>query len=129
MNATAKIRTRPLLAPFLEFQSTNFRSAILVEGENLTLNCSFQPGYEKDGNIHWYSFGEVDDFVIDDSESSRIAHEINTSDPRITIVNDEFSSILTIKNVNPKDRMFYACNAVNPVGSYNNTILLRVKGQ
>lgn len=55
---------------------------------------------------------------------------INDTHERIRIETNESdsSSVLTIAAVKPQDRFFYVCKAHNDVVSYNNTILLRVKG-
>ena len=106
----------------------NYKSANIVEGERFSLRCALAKGYERDARLEWFMYREDD---ADASSSDRLPNllRITTSDPRITIEsNDSDSSVLTINAVGPQDRYFYVCKSYNEIASYNNTILLRVKG-
>lgn len=111
-----------MLHQFEELDADNFKSANLVEGDRLSLRCALIEGYGKDAKIQWLMYGE---FEGPDNE-----REINVSDTRISIQNNETAqeSVLTIESVVPQDRYFYVCKATNEITDYNNTILLRVKG-
>lgn len=115
-----------MLYNFEEFQHTNYKSANIVEGERFTLKCALAKGYERDAYLQWYIYQEEDasDYLADDKLLT-----INVSDPRISIESNDSVSVLTINNVGPQDRYFYMCKAHNDITSYNNTILLRIKGK
>ncbi|KAH9497641.1 hypothetical protein DERF_013614 [Dermatophagoides farinae] len=118
---TTKVRTKPLLHPFDEFQNDNYKSANLVEGDRLSLRCALIDGYGKDAKIQWLMYGE-----FEEPDNGRA---INLSDTRVSIQNNETAqeSVLTIESIVPQDRYFYVCKAVNEITDYNNTILLRIK--
>lgn len=106
---------------------TNYKSANVVEGERFSLRCALAPGYERDADLQWYMYREEDASL--DHLAAHLLTLINTSDSRIRIEsNDSTVSVLTISAVAPQDRFFYVCKSHNDVASYNNTILLRVKG-
>lgn len=113
---------KPLLHQFEELQNDNYKSANLVEGDRLSLRCALIDGYGKDATLQWLMYGEF--------EGPENVREINVSDPRISIQNNETAqeSVFTIESIVPQDRNFYVCKAVNEITDYNNTILLRVKG-
>ncbi|XP_017490242.1 PREDICTED: uncharacterized protein LOC108378455, partial [Rhagoletis zephyria] len=58
LNATTRVRSRPLLYPFEEFQATNYKSANVVEGERFSLRCAVAPGYERDARLQWFTYSE-----------------------------------------------------------------------
>lgn len=111
-----------MLHPFDEFQNDNYKSANLVEGDRLSLRCALIDGYGKDAKIQWLMYGE-----FEEPDNGRA---INLSDTRVSIQNNETAqeSVLTIESIVPQDRYFYVCKAVNEITDYNNTILLRIKG-
>lgn len=114
---------KPLLYPFEEFSNNNYKSANLVEGERLSLRCAIIDGYAYGENIriNWYKYDEQDE-ATDDNLS-----EIKT-DERIEIKEETNQTTLIIDPVEAKDRCFYVCKATNDITSFNNTILLRIKG-
>lgn len=121
LNATTRVRSKPMLCPFEEYQTNNYKSANIVEGQRFSLRCALAKGFERDARLEWYIYPE-------DEASSDHLLIINTSDPRISIEsNDSSVSVLTINGVQPADRYFYVCKSHNDVTSFNNTILLRVK--
>ena len=95
------------------------------------MNCEFLKGYDRDAEIEWGTYGEFEELQADedgDLSNSKL-HAINISDSRIKIKKVDSSSTLVIQNVDNNDRMFYVCRSRNPVGTFNNTILLRVRGK
>lgn len=115
---------KPMLLPFEEYQSTNYKSANIVEGEGFSLRCVVMEGYDRDVTLSWHKYRE------NASPDSDHLLTINTTDQRIKIETiNSTVSVLTISEVGPHDRYYYVCKAHNHIGSYNNTILLRVKGE
>lgn len=116
---------KPMLLPFEEYQSTNYKSANIVEGEGFSLRCVVMEGYDRDVTLSWHKYREN---ASPDAASDHLL-TINTTDQRIKIETiNSTVSVLTISEVGPHDRYYYVCKAHNDIGSYNNTILLRVKG-
>lgn len=117
-----------MLLPFENFQNTNYRSANIVEGEPFSLDCVVLEGHDRGvGEIKWFIYTEKDA-----SLDPPPAQPIDMADERIKIESKNnltvLSSTLTISAVKPQDRNYYMCKVENDVTSYNNTILLRVKG-
>lgn len=82
------------------------------------------PGYEKDATIKWFKYneseyGSVHKYLmpLEGDDHIKIKRE---NDTKLT---------LTIDKVRPSDRYYYVCEADNSVSTFNNTILLRVKGK
>lgn len=97
-----------------------------MEGERFSLPCVIVPGHERGASLKWYSYSED----LSEYHQRFVMNEINISDPRISVEwkNSTFS-VLTINSVGPQDRNKYVCFSRNEIGTFNNTILLRVKGE
>ncbi len=115
---------KPWLYLFEEYQKTNYKSANIIEGEKFYLKCEVMPGYEKDATIKWFKYneseyGSVHKYLmpLEGDDHIKIKRE---NDTKLT---------LTIDKVKPSDRYYYVCEADNSVSTFNNTILLRVKGK
>ena len=129
-NLMVSIRTslsiaRPFLLPFEEFQKTNYKSANIIEGERLYLRCTVMEGYGLKARLDWYKYNESEH-----DNPNKILQKISDEDGHIHL-NDSnpIDQTLTIDKVVPSDRSYYVCLSTNGPFTFNNTILLRVKGK
>ena len=97
-----------------------------MEGQRFHLRCKIIEGYDKEASLSWYRFAESEE---NDENKQLIGITGNEENGRIRIETiNATEQTLTIDKVQPSDRFFYTCMAKNAVYTFNNTILLRVKG-
>lgn len=110
---------KPKPEEFHEFKSTTYKSANIIEGDRLKLECKVKTNYERDASVKWLKFPEFDKDNIT---------EVIENDHVKLIRSENGSVILLIDSVRPSDRAYYVCKTDNIVTVANNTILVRVKG-
>lgn len=109
---------------FEDYQKTNYKSANIIEGEKFFLKCELMPDYGRDATVQWFKYNESEH----EAETKNLVPLLE-NDPHIKIEKRNDTKItLTIDKVQPSDRFYYVCKSENSVSSFNNTILLRVKG-
>lgn len=110
--------------PFEEYQKTNYKSANVIDGDRFFLRCYVMEGYGYKANLNWFRYNESDhdnpDKVLQPIHDDGHVR-INSSNP--------IDQTLTIDKVVTDDRFYYVCLSSNQHFTFNNTILLRVKGK